>query len=86
MPDEPRNDNPREDHRKDYSILHLFMVGIRMTDDYDEDKAVKTFLRLHPEADEAEVRAELMRELKAINEGERPLSDYFHIGREPKAE
>lgn len=51
------------DHRQDYSILHLYLVGARMTDDYTRDNAVEDYLRLHPEADGAEVRAELNREL-----------------------
>jgi hypothetical protein len=51
------------DHRQDYSILRLYLVGARMHDDYSRDDAVEDFVRMHPDADPAEVRAELDREM-----------------------
>lgn len=47
----------------DYSVMDLLVVGARMVGGFDEEAAVKMYLRLHPQADEAEVRAELSREL-----------------------
>jgi hypothetical protein len=47
------------DHRQDYSPSKLFVNGQRMTDDYTVEDAVAEYLRLHPEADETEVRAEI---------------------------
>lgn len=55
------------DHRQNYSVLKLLVNGGRMLDDYTEDDAVSDYLKLHPEADEAEVRAELKRELASLS-------------------
>lgn len=54
------------DHRVNYSVLDLYVVGSRMTDDFDEEAAVDYFLELHPEADRDAVRAELDRELAKL--------------------
>jgi len=51
------------DHRQDYSILRLYLVGVRMHDDYSRDEAVADYLVLHPSAKKVEVRAELDREM-----------------------
>lgn len=51
------------DHRQDYSILRLYVVGQRMTDDYSRDDAVEDYIGMHPEADPVKVRAELDREM-----------------------
>lgn len=51
------------DHRQDYSILRLYLVGVRMTDDYSRDDAVEDYVQIHPDADAAKVRAELDREM-----------------------
>lgn len=47
------------DPRQDYTPTRLLVVGRRMTDDYSVDDAVADYLRMHPAADEAQVRAEL---------------------------
>lgn len=44
---------------KTYTVHGLLCAGSRFSDDYDADDAVKNYLRLHPDADEAAVRAEL---------------------------
>ncbi|WP_428384119.1 hypothetical protein [Nevskia ramosa] len=49
-----------------YTVLELLVVGERMTDDYDESKAVEMFIRLHPEADPEAVRAELAAEITKL--------------------
>lgn len=54
------------DPRSKYSVLELYLVGSRMTDDFDESDAVDYYLELHPEADADVVRAELESELKRI--------------------
>lgn len=51
------------DHRQSYSILRLYLVGSRMTDDYSRDDAVSDYVELHPGADPVAVRAELDREM-----------------------
>lgn len=38
-------------------------VGARFTDDFEPEDAVRKYMRLHPEAIEADVRAELLAEL-----------------------
>jgi hypothetical protein len=47
------------DHRQSYTPTTLYLAGNRMTDDYSVSDAVEDFLRMHPEANEAEVRAEV---------------------------
>ncbi len=42
-----------------YTVYGLLVAGSRFTDDYDEAEAVKHYLELHPDADEATVRSEL---------------------------
>lgn len=42
-----------------YSVYGLLAAGSRFTDDYDAEDAVEHYLELHPEAVEANVRAEL---------------------------
>lgn len=54
------------DPRASYSVLDLYLVGSRMTDDFDESAAVEYYLELHPDADADKVRAELESELKRI--------------------
>lgn len=50
--------------REEYSVLGLLSTGARMyVDEYTEEDAIKDYLALHPEAVEADVRAELKREL-----------------------
>lgn len=46
-----------------YSILELYSSGMRFCGDYDEEAAVEHFVQLHPKADPAEVRAELLRQI-----------------------
>lgn len=48
---------------RSYSVYGLLAAGSRFTDDYDEDDAVRHYLELHPEANEAAVRAELQAEI-----------------------
>ena len=69
MTDDPREDNPDDESDEvsleDFSILELFNMGGKMYDDeYTEDQAIEFFLEMHPEANEADVRAELIRELE----------------------
>ena len=45
-----------------YSVFGLLVAGSRFSD-YTEDDAVRRFMELHPDADEAEVRAELKAEV-----------------------
>ena len=75
MTDDPRSEVPDEDlgedPRKDLSIMDLYSVGGRMTDEYSQNDAIEDFLEMHPEANEAEVRAELIGELEAIAERKR---------------
>ncbi len=52
------------DRRRQYTVYGMFAAGQRFTDDYAEDDAVEDYLQLHPEADEAAVRAELAAEIK----------------------
>lgn len=47
-----------------YTVYGLLAAGSRFTDDYGEEDAVEQFLQLHPDADEAAVRAELADEIK----------------------
>lgn len=47
------------DHRQNYTPTRLYVNGRRMTDDYSVSDAVDDYLRMHLEADEAEVRAEV---------------------------
>ena len=49
-----------------YSILELYSSGMRFVGDYDEDAAVEQYLDLHPDADEAAVRAELQAALAKL--------------------
>jgi len=56
----------KDDHRFSYSVLDLYVVGSRMTDDYDEEAAVNYFLDLHPEANRDAVRKELDQELAKL--------------------
>ena len=64
MPTNPRNDDPDDNPLKDFTIMSLFNMGGKMYGEYTEDSAVRDFLEMHPEADEADVRAELKRELE----------------------
>ena len=48
-----------KDHRQAYSPTDLFIVGQRMTDRYTADHAVADYMTMHPDADEAAVRAEI---------------------------
>lgn len=52
------------DHRQNYSPLKLYVNGQRMTDDYEVDDAVEDYVRLHPEANADQVRAELLAEIE----------------------
>lgn len=50
--------------RRSYSILGLLAAGSRFyVDEYTEEDAIEDYLSLHPEAVEADVRAELKQEL-----------------------
>ena len=72
MPTKTRNDDRDDDPFKDFSVLELFLTGSRIYDDeYTVDDAVEDFLDSHPEAREADVRAELTRELAARAERKR---------------
>jgi hypothetical protein len=53
-----------------YSVYGLLAAGMRFTDDYTEEDAVEKYLELHPEADEAAVRAVLAAEI--AREGAQP--------------
>lgn len=47
------------DHRQDYSPARMLINGQRMMGDYTADDAVVDYMRLHPDADESQVRAEI---------------------------
>lgn len=47
------------DHRQAYTPTKLYLNGRRMTDDYSVADAVGDYLRLHPEANEDQVLAEV---------------------------
>lgn len=49
--------------RRSYDVFGLLAAGSRFVIDYTEDDAVEDFLELHPGAKEADVRAELKREI-----------------------
>lgn len=51
------------DHRQSYSITRLYLVGARMLDEYSRNDAVEDYVQMHPDADPAQVRAELDREM-----------------------
>ncbi len=44
---------------KTYTVIGLLAAGSRFTDDFEPEDAVRKYLSLHPEAIEADVRAEL---------------------------
>lgn len=46
-----------------YTVFGLLSAGSRFTDDYGPDDAVEQYLELHPDAREADVRAELKDEM-----------------------
>ena len=48
----------KPDHRQDYSPTTLYVAGLRMTNDYTVAD-VEDYMRMHPDADEAAVRAEV---------------------------
>lgn len=48
---------------KTYTVFGLLSAGSRFTDDFGLDDAVRKYMGLHPEAVEADVRAELLAEL-----------------------
>lgn len=48
-----------KDHRIGYSPTKLYVNGLRMTYDYNVDGAVEDYMGMHPDADEAAVRAEI---------------------------
>lgn len=50
--------------RKTYSVYGLLAAGSRFTDDYDAEDAVRQYMELHPQSDEAQVRAELQAEIE----------------------
>lgn len=47
------------EQQKAYSVFEMLCVGSRFTDDFEPEDAVRKYLSLHPEAIEADVRAEL---------------------------
>jgi len=47
------------DHRQNYTPTRMLLNGRRMVDDYGVDDAVDDYMRLHPEANRDEVRAEV---------------------------
>jgi hypothetical protein len=47
-----------------YTVHGLLAAGSRFTDDYSEEDAIERYLELHPEAEEAAVRADLQAEIK----------------------
>lgn len=58
-------DNPlKGKDPKTYTVFGLLNAGARFTDGFDPDDAIAMYLERHPEAVEAEVRAELMAELE----------------------
>lgn len=60
--------NPRDADLSKYSILELYSSGMRFCGDYDEGAAVEHYLKLHPEADPSEVRAELREEIARLEQ------------------
>ena len=44
---------------KTYTVQGLLAAGSRFMDDFEPDDAVEMYLELHPDAIEADVRAEL---------------------------
>ncbi len=55
--------SPKQEMLKGYTVFQLLASGSRFTDDYDEAAAVDHYMRLHPEADQASVQAELDAEI-----------------------
>jgi hypothetical protein len=49
-----------------YTVMQLLSSGSRFTDDYDAEGAIEHFMHLHPEADKATVRAELIAEMRRL--------------------
>ncbi len=49
----------KPDHRQNYSPTKLYINGLRMTYDYTVEGALEDYMRMHPDADEAAVRAEI---------------------------
>lgn len=49
------------DHRQNYTPTKLYVNGQRMLDRYDVDDAVADYMRMHPDANEVAVRAEIER-------------------------
>lgn len=49
---------------REYSVYGLLAAGMRFVGDYNEEDAVRHYLGLHPDANEADVRAELEAEAK----------------------
>lgn len=47
------------DHRQGYTPTQMYINGLRMVGDYDQEAAVEDYMSLHPDADEAAVRAEV---------------------------
>lgn len=52
---------------RSYTVAQLLASGSRFVEDYGESDAVEHYLELHPEADEAAVRAELQAEIARRN-------------------
>lgn len=50
-----------EEAERKLSVFDLYCIGGRMTDGYDENDAVRQYLEMHLEANEADVRAEFKR-------------------------
>lgn len=57
-----------EDHDRALPIFELYCVRGRFLGGYNEDEAVADYLAMHPEAKEADLRAELQRALKQADE------------------
>ena len=85
MTDDPSRDEPGDDPLKDFSIMSLLNMGGKMYGEFTEDEAIELFLEIHPEADEADVRAELTRELEAIAKKRSPqFTEWLRTGELPK--
>lgn len=63
IPDEQLMPYLKGADRMGYTVLQLLSTGARFTDDFEPEDAVQMYLELHPEAIEADVRAELLAEL-----------------------
>ncbi len=56
--------SPKFKDARTYSVHGLLAAGSRFSDDYGPEDAVEHYLELHPDADRAQVQAELDAEMR----------------------